>query len=163
MWQRRTPLNICKLPFIYVEDHTFLLDENMFSKVWQLRNLKPSGELRGAGGRLPGQAERAQRSRKWATESRGLCPMPRSGAQHAAIITASFKRKTLSTAQFTPSPLALKGEGYFTLPGDLLFSWFKWFHRNPWRSLSRHNVALLAPETNIVSLTPYFSVFNYML
>lgn len=104
VWQCRTPLNICKVPFIYVEHHTFLPHENTFPKVWQLRNLKQSRELWGVGRRLLGQAERAQYSWKLATESRGLCPMPRSCAQHTAIITASFKRKSLSTAQFTPLP-----------------------------------------------------------
>lgn len=38
-------LNICKLQFIYVEAHAFLLDENMFSKARQLQNLKPSRQL----------------------------------------------------------------------------------------------------------------------
>lgn len=38
-------LTICKLLFIYVEDHTYLLGENMFSKAWQLQNLKPSRQL----------------------------------------------------------------------------------------------------------------------
>lgn len=31
--------NTCNLQFIYIETHEFLLDGNMFSRAWQLRNI----------------------------------------------------------------------------------------------------------------------------